>query len=167
MDPQVIDEALIRATVDRARVSTRGRTNYNFHSGPAENPHRFLNVLMRGSYVAPHRHVTPPKSETFLVLEGLLALFCFYDHGSVQSVHLLGNARGVPLPEHWRKLPVGRGIDLPAGIWHTVTAVSEYAACLEVKPGPWDPATDKEFAAWAPKEGDSAAAEYLERLLQG
>jgi hypothetical protein len=38
--------------------------------------------------------------------------------------------------------------------------------CFEVKPGPWERATDKEFAEWAPAESDPAAAEYLRRLLE-
>ncbi|MCZ7678049.1 MAG: hypothetical protein M5U28_04420 [Sandaracinaceae bacterium] len=35
----------------------------------------------------------------------------------------------------------------------------------EVKPGPWDPATDKEMAPWAPPEGDPRAAELVRALL--
>lgn len=151
MGPQLIDDVLIQATVQRALGSARKRTNYNLHSGPQDNPHRFLNALLRGSYVAPHRHITPPKAETFLVLEGKLAVFVFTDAGDIESVHVIGD-----------KI---RGVDLPAGIWHTIAALSDYAVCLEIKPGPWDPAADKEFAPWAPVEGDPAAPEYLERLI--
>jgi cupin fold WbuC family metalloprotein len=151
MGPQLIDEALIRTTVERARGTVRRRINHNLHSGPEDNPHRFLNALLKGSYVAPHRHVTPPKPETFLVLEGRLAVFCFSDSGEVESVHVVGDQI--------------RGIDLPAGIWHTIAALSEYVVCLEIKPGPWDPAADKEFAPWAPMESDPGASEYLDWLL--
>jgi hypothetical protein len=46
-----------------------------------------------------------------------------------------------------------------------VAALSETAVCFEVKAGPYDAATDKEFAPWAPREGDPSAPEYLAKLL--
>jgi cupin fold WbuC family metalloprotein len=154
----------IDETVERARQSPRRRINHNFHSGPEDNPHRFLNVFLRHSYVTPHRHLDPPKSETFLVLEGLMAAVLFDDSGAVTGRYLLG-----PAPPADGAFPGfayrGWAIDLDPGVWHTVTAVSEVAVCFEVKPGPWVPATDKTFAAWAPREGDAGAAGYLERLL--
>ena len=151
----LIDRELIQATLEKARQSPRRRMNYNFHAGPQDNPHRFLNVLLENTYIAPHRHLRPPKAESFLVLEGQIAMFCFADDGSVRSRHVLEHGAGTEAV----------GIDLPAGVWHSLTAVSPYAVCYEVKPGPWDPATDKEFAPWAPREGEAGAAEYLRALL--
>ena len=151
----LIDRRLIQATLEKARQSPRRRMNYNFHAGPEDNPHRFLNVLLEGTYVAPHRHLRPPKAESFLVIEGRIALFCFDDDGAVRSRYLLGHGDGAEAV----------GIDLEAGVWHSLAAVTAYAVCYEVKPGPWDPATDKEFAPWAPREGEPGAAEYLARLL--
>jgi cupin fold WbuC family metalloprotein len=48
-----------------------------------DNPHRFRNVMIQGTYIAPHRHRDPPKSESFLVLEGELAFFTFDDAGQI------------------------------------------------------------------------------------
>jgi cupin fold WbuC family metalloprotein len=155
MAMQLIDDRIISQTLEAARQSPRRRMNHNFHSGPEDNPHRFLNVILQGSYVAPHRHLRPPKAESFLVLEGCLLLICFEDDGMVCSRHFLGNAPP----------STARGIDLEPGVWHTLTAVTPHAVCYEVKPGPWDPATDKEFAPWAPREGDPRAEEYLRGLL--
>lgn len=152
---QLIDDQIIRKTLEAARQSPRRRMNCNFHSGPEDNPHRFLNVFLQGTYVAPHRHLRPPKAESFLVVEGCLVLICFEDDGTVRSRHFLGD----------RPPATARGIDLEPGVWHTLTAVTEHAVCFEVKPGPWDPATDKEFAPWAPREGDPRAQEYLRGLL--
>jgi cupin fold WbuC family metalloprotein len=152
---QLIDEQIIRNTLEAARKSPRRRMNHNFHSGPEDNPHRFLNVLLKDTYVAPHRHLRPPKAESFLVLEGCIVLISFHDDGSVRNRYFLGDAPPA----------TARGIDLEPGVWHTITAVTPHAVCYEVKPGPWDPATDKEFAPWAPREGDPDAAEYLRRLL--
>jgi cupin fold WbuC family metalloprotein len=149
---QLIDDALMDATLTRAAASPRGRINHNFHPDMASNPHRFLNAWTRGSYAAPHRHLQVPKPESFIVLRGELALFVFDDRGEVTDRFVLGR-NGV-----W-------GIDLAPGLWHTVTALTETAVCFEVKAGPYDAATDKEFAPWAPGEGEPGAAEYLARLV--
>jgi cupin fold WbuC family metalloprotein len=149
---QLVDAGLIRSLIERARQSPRLRTNHNFHATMEENPHRFLNVLIRGTYIAPHRHQNPAKSETFLVLEGEMAFFTFADAGEIASVHILG--RDVT------------GIDVQPGVWHTAAALTPHAVCFEVKPGPYTAANDKDFAPWAPREGDPAVAAYLEALLE-
>ena len=164
-DIQLITEELIRETLEAARRSPRRRMNHNFHTGAEDNPHRFLNVLLENTYVAPHRHVTPPKDESFLVLEGYAALFCFHDDGRVRSRHLLGRGERPRLPRGLERVEAAWGMDLAAGVWHTLTAVTEYAVCYEVKPGPWVAATDKDFAPWAPREGEPGAEKYLQRLL--
>lgn len=126
--------------------------NHNFHEGPEDNPHRMLNVLLRGTYVRPHRHVTPPKSEAFLPLTGRVGIVCFDDEGAVTAQYTLDSAGPI------------RGIDLAPGVWHTVLALTDVSVCYEVKPGPWEPASDKDFAAWAPAEGDPAAGAFLHRM---
>ena len=150
---QLIDDALLDATLLRAQSAPRGRVNHNFHPDMASNPHRFLNAWRRGSYGAPHRHLAVPKPESFVVLRGEMALFIFDEGGTVTQAHVLGR-KGVI------------GIDIAPGVWHTVACVSETAVCFEVKAGPYDAATDKEFASWAPREGDPTAESYLERLLE-
>ena len=160
---QLLTSELFADLIERASQSPRRRTNHNFHSGPEDNPHRFLNVILRGSYVAPHRHLQPPKAESFIVLEGWIAMFTFDDAGAVTRTHLLGSG---PLPANTIfPQSTARGIDLQPGLWHTLAALTDHAVCFEVKPGPWDPSTDKEFAPWAPLEGDPAAVGYLNRLL--
>jgi cupin fold WbuC family metalloprotein len=149
---QLIDRSLIERITAGARTSSRGRMNHNFHSSPDAPVHRFLNVLTRATYVQPHRHRDPPKHESFLVLEGRIAVFVFSDEGAVLSAWILGGDIS--------------GIDLPAGAWHTVVALTDTAVCYEVKPGPWDSASDKEFAAWAPREGDPNAEAYRMHLLE-
>ncbi|MBM3783579.1 MAG: cupin fold metalloprotein, WbuC family [Acidobacteria bacterium] len=146
IEPQLITTALFERIAGQAEQSPRRRMNHNFHASAEESPHRMLNVLLRGTYVRPHRHVTPPKTEAFLPLTGSVGIVVFNDDGGVTGVYRL-DAEG----------PV-RGIDLPAGIWHTVLALTEQSVCYEVKPGPWVPASDKDFAAWAPSEGTPEAA---------
>ncbi len=150
---QLITPHLIESVLDQARRSPRLRANHNFHPTLDDNPHRFLNAILRGAYIAPHRHVTPPKSESFLVLQGRLAFFIFDDSGRIDRVETLG-------PD-----APALGIDIAPGVWHTLAVMTDYAVCYEVKPGPYSAAADKEFAPWAPREGDVASAAYLAGLL--
>ena len=148
---QLLRSALFDELIERAKRSPRLRTNHNFHTSMEENPHRFLNVLTRGTYIAPHRHLDPPKSESFLILLGEIVFFTFKDNGEIETVNVLGAD------------PIG--IDIQPGIWHTLAVTSDHAVCFEVKPGPYSAATDKDFAPWAPREGEPKASEYLKNLL--
>jgi cupin fold WbuC family metalloprotein len=150
---QWITTELFEGLVREAHASPRRRKNFNFHSSLAENPSRFLNALVRGTYVTPHRHAEPPKPESFVVLAGRVAFFVFDDAGHVTERMVLG--AGEPQV----------GVDVAAGVWHTVTALSPDAVCFEVKPGPYTAMNDKEFAPWAPREDDARAQAYLESLL--
>src|ERR1700733_6318685 len=150
-DIQTLNKALFQDLIERAQRSPRLRINHNFHASMEDNPHRFLNVMAKGTYVAPHRHLDPPKAESFAVLDGEVAFFIFDDAGQVVRAEVLG---GDPI-----------GIDIAPGVWRTLSPVSAYAVCYEVKPGPYSAANDKDFAPWAPREGDPGVAAYLEKLL--
>ena len=120
---------------------------------------RFLNHWTRGSYVQPHRHREP---ETLVVLEGTLAYFTFDASGKLDHCYLLG-------PSHNR-----RGIDVSAGVMHSMTAYSMTATVWEVKlkvAGEYKVETNKEFLEGTPEgpmmgEKPSAQAlQYVETLL--
>jgi cupin fold WbuC family metalloprotein len=149
---QILDGALMEHLIERARQSPRLRTNHNFHSSMEENPHRFLNVMVRGTYITPHRHLDPPKAESFLVLRGEIAFFVFDDAGVVTRAEILGRDK--------------IGIDIGSGIWHTMAVLTPQAVCYEVKPGPYSADNDKDFAPWAPREGDPASSAYIESLVR-
>ena len=149
---QLLDSSLFSSLVERARQSPRLRVNHNFHARMEDNPHRFLNVMIRRTYIAPHRHLDPPKAEAFLVLEGEIAFFTFDETGRIASTHVLG--RDV------------MGVDIGPGVWHTMTPLTPHAVCFEVKPGPYSASNDKEFAPWAPREGDPGVQAYLEFLIR-
>ncbi|MFO1479052.1 MAG: WbuC family cupin fold metalloprotein [Turneriella sp.] len=149
---QIITPALLDSLTERAKTSERQRTNHNFHQSFEENPNRFLNVMVKGTYVTPHRHTTPPKSESFVVLRGQLLFITFDDVGELQTVTRLSAQDN-------------HGIDIAPGVWHSIIVESDTAICFEVKPGPYAPANDKDFAPWAPREGEAGCAEYAGQLL--
>ena len=99
---QFIDSDLFGPLKEWALASQRLRTNHNFHSGNEDNPHRFLNVMARGTNVPPHRHLDPLKSETFLILEGKVGVFLFDDEGKVALAEVVGGTERL-------------GADIPAG----------------------------------------------------
>ena len=43
---QLLTDSLIESLVEKAKHSPRLRMNHNFHAGPEDNPHRFLNFSM-------------------------------------------------------------------------------------------------------------------------
>ena len=154
-DVQLMTGDLFGRVLEQARSSPRRRMNFNFHSDDAENPSRLLNVMLRGTYIRPHRHLDPPKAESFVVLEGRIVFLIFDDAGQLTGRHVLGPGAAAV------------GIDIAPGVWHTAAVLTPHAVCFEVKPGPYVPAGDKAFAPWAPREGDPGCAQYLESLLCG
>ena len=54
--------------------------------------------------------------------------------------------------------------ETPRNTWHTVLAGTDGSAFLEIKEGPYDPATAVEFASWAPAEGDDSVPTFQQWL---
>ena len=148
---KAIDDPLLDRLCAAAQASPRRRRNHNFHQ-LEETVQRMLNALEPDSYVCPHKHEDPDKVEVFLCLRGRAAVLAFDDAGRVAGVFTLSPAG----PTH--------GAEVPPRTWHTVLALEPGTVLYEVKQGPYNPATDKKFAPWAPAEGAPEAAEYLEAL---
>lgn len=134
----------------KAAASPRGRAHHNVHASPDDPVQRFFVVANRQSYFRPHRHQT--RSELALILRGTFDVVTFDDSGCVLDRYIVG-AYGDLL-----------GYETPRGTWHTLIARIDGAAFLEVKEGPYDPATATEFAPWAPTEADPSVPRFLEWL---
>ena len=145
----LLDAAIVEETAAQARSGGRGRSNHNLHPTLDDPVQRFLNVLQPDSYVRPHRH-DPHRWELFLLLEGEAAAMVFDEDGTVTETALLrrGGARAV---------------EIAGGAWHTLLALAPDTAMFEVKPGPYTPVSDKDFAPWAPIEGAPETAALLAR----
>jgi cupin fold WbuC family metalloprotein len=133
--------------VASAAVAPRKRINFNLHAEPSDPTNRFLNAGVRGTYVRPHRHRTD-KWELLTVLHGRLEVVIFTSTGQVKSRFLCS------ADDH-------QLIEIPGGEWHGFVFCAPAAVVLEVKPGPYEPQLDKEFAEWAPPEGDAAADSFV------
>jgi len=142
LDPRLIDDL-----VARAAASPRRRQNLNLHAELSDPIQRFLNAGEPGSYVRPHRHQAA-RWELFAVLRGAMDVFLFGDDGAItQRVALRAGSGGV--------------IEIAGGTWHSFAIVAPGTVGLEIKPGPYVAQSDKEFAAWAPDEGEPDAARML------
>lgn len=142
-----LDSQLMETIADQAGRTDRLRRNYNFHE-PTDKVQRFINVLQPGTYIRPHRHLRPPGSngfEFFLVIQGELGLLLFDTQAQIWHQERL-SARG---PTY--------GIELAAGVFHTLVALASNTVILEIKEGPYLPTTDKDFLPQFALEGTLAS----------
>lgn len=138
----------------------RGRNNSNLHIDYSASCQRFFNAIGVESYIPPHRHFADPKEETLIAVKGLFALIVFNESGKVEKIYKFGTEKFLA------QAASSVGVELSPGVWHTVLALVEDSILLEVKDGPYIPCTAKEFAPWAPAEGDSEATNYFAKLKQ-
>lgn len=145
---QRLDQPLFERLAGEALALPRRRRNHNLHA-ESDPVQRFLNVLQPGTYIRPHRHRRRREGagfECFVVLQGAIGLLLFDEGGTVRQRELL--QAGGPL----------QGIELAEGIAHTLVALQPDSVMLEIKEGPYEPATDKDFLDRFPPEGTAAAA---------
>jgi len=143
-----LTQDLMDSIAQQARSNSRRRQNYNFHEH-SERVQRFLNVLQPGTYVRPHRHQRVPEVngfEFFLVVQGAIGLLVMNEQG--ESIHTeLLSANGAT-----------RAVELAEGTYHTLVALMPDTVMLELKEGPYEVQTDKEFLPMFPTEGTPEAA---------
>ncbi len=137
-----------------AKASPRQRQHLNIHASHEAPFQRLFIAFGLDSYVRPHRHHLVPKDETLIAAQGLLGVIVFDDAGQVVQQLKLGTERHAAPG-------VGPVVDMPAGTWHTVLALTPDVVLLEGKAGPFDPQGPREFADWAPEEGTAEAPVLL------
>ena len=143
---RLFEDSLILDLAARAAASPRRRAHFNIHASAADPVQRFLVVAQADTYFRPHMHRT--NAELATVLKGRFDLITFDEGGRVLARYGIGEGTGQFAYETDR------------GTWHTLVPVSGPVAFLEVKQGPYDPATAADFAAWAPPEGDDSVPRF-------
>ena len=147
---KLFNQALFDELEAKATASPRKRAHFTIHTAATDLVQRFFVVAARDSYFRPHRHLT--KSELALVLHGQVDILTFDESGRVTGRHGVGQVTQTA------------GYETPQGQWHTLIVASDTATFLEVKEGPYDPATAAEFAPWAPAEGAPEVTAFQQRL---
>ena len=143
----------ISETSKIAQSSPRQRMNYNYHQEASDNLQRMLNAMEPNTYIQPHKHENPDKTEVFFVLRGRILLLEFNNDGIVIDHIILDPKQG------------NYGCEIPARTWHSLISLEEGSVAYEVKDGPYIPIEDKNFASWAPMEGDEDCQTYNEKIL--
>ncbi len=147
-----IDWVLLDTATAAARRSPRRRHTLRFHELP-ELLQRMVNAVEPESYAPPHQHRDPDKAEVFVCLRGRAVVVRFDAAGEIVEATTV--AAGGPV----------LGVEIPPQAWHTLLALEPGTVLFEVKEGPYDAATDKRFAPWAPPESDPVMARaYLAEL---
>ncbi len=148
-----IDRNILNETSDKAKLSERKRMNLNFHPQLDDGLQRMLNAVDLGTYIQPHKHENPDKVEVFLVLRGRIAVVEFDDFGNITDYTILDYNK-----ENY-------GAEIAPRTWHTIISLENGSVAYEIKNGPYNQAVDKDFASWAPKEGDSNTDEFIKKIL--
>lgn len=151
---KLIDQKLLDETTEKAKQSPRLRMNYNFHETLDDPVNRLLNAMEPDTYLRPHRHLNPDKTEVFILLRGKVALFLFDDCGKVTETLILDPRKGC------------YGGEIPAGIWHGLVVLESGTVIYEIKQGPFAPLTPDNLAPWSPSADDSLEARtaYINHL---
>jgi len=147
---KLFSTALLDELTSQAAAQPRLRSHHNIHGSPADLIQRFIVAVQRDSYFRPHRHSA--RSELAVVIRGQFDLLTFDPQGVVTGRYRVG----ADTPN--------MAFEAPQGTWHTLLAATDSAAFLEIKQGPYDPATATEFAPWAPPEGHAAVPAFLQWL---
>jgi cupin fold WbuC family metalloprotein len=149
-----IDTALYEGMRAEAQKTVRRRVHHCLHESPDDPVQRLVVEMEPGTYIRPHRHKKQGKWELFLCLAGSGSVLLFDDAGLLTEKVAIG-AGG---PRY--------GVEIPAGVWHTLIIEEPGTLLVEIKPGPFAPLPEEDFAPWAPAEGEAVAAGF-EAALHG
>lgn len=151
---KIISSEILDELTQKAASSSRKRLNLNYHEYLADPMNRMLNAFEPETYIQPHKHENPDKREVFIVLRGSLVVVIFDESGTPVDFILLDPRKGI------------YAVEVEPGVWHSVISLETGTVVYEIKDGPYIQPTDKNFASWAPKEGDEKCDEYLARLTE-
>jgi len=147
-----IDSKLLNDVSGQAKQLPRLRKNYNLHPELSAVVQRLLNAMEPGTYIQPHKHDNPDKTEYFFVLRGRIAVFKFDDEGNITDYVILDQADGK------------YGVEILPGTYHSLISLQSGSVAFEVKEGPYELSTAKNFAPWAPPEEHPGVPAYLKKL---
>ncbi len=145
-----IDNTLLDSLTKQAIESLRHRAHFNLHPELNDPVQRLCIAIEPGSYVRPHRHSDPETWEVLTALRGSLAILLFDESGKVLERLVIANNGLIA------------AVELPRNAWHTLVSLESGTVFFEVKQGPYKPIAETNSASWAPAEGASEAAYFLD-----
>ena len=148
-----IGPADIEALRKAVKQTPKRRARINAHPGHDDALHEMIIAIEPDSYIRPHRH--PGKSEAFHIIEGEVDIVIFRDDGEIDEIVSLGE-KGGSRPFYYR---------MSEPRFHTLIIRSDLLIVHEITNGPFSPAGTT-YAAFAPAEGDPAAAGFQTDLIK-
>jgi glucose-6-phosphate isomerase len=149
----VVGAALIAEIKRRARRAPARRFRICLHRSTAEPVQDMLIAFCRNSYSPPHRH--PGRSVAFQVIQGAMTFVVF-------------DGRGRPRKRLELEPPGGRRpfcLRLAPDTWYLPLSRAPLSVFRETLAGSNQGGEANEYAAWAPREGNPAAAQAFLRSL--
>jgi cupin fold WbuC family metalloprotein len=147
-----LTEELMSEGFAASRASARKRIIFPIHRTQPSLVQRMLNFLQPGTYVKPHIHRGEDSSESVVLLTGSLQYFIFNAEGDM--IHSFKTVAGTP----------SAVLDMEPDVWHSFIVLEPDTVIFECKKGPYEAASDKDFASWAPNEGTPEADEWVRRM---
>lgn len=153
-----MDSSLIKSLLMTDLFNERGRAHHNFHDSYEAQCQILMNVISSDSYIRPHRHLMAKKKEYLFALEGSFALLEFNNKRDIINVRYFSTEK------HSSRNSSAYGVCVEPSAWHTVISLLPTSTILEVKEGPFDPLSAKEFLLCTPEEKSADAQIYLDHL---
>ncbi len=154
MECKRLTDVQLDALSAEAARRERLRLNHNCHASLDDPIQRLCNAFEPGTYVRPHRHLQEDRWELFVALRGRALVLTFDESGVVIERITLGGEMDA------------RVVEIAPGVVHAIASLEAGTILFEVKAGPYEVMTDKDFASWAPKEGDVASADLVRWYLE-
>lgn len=140
--------------IEKAYKSQRRRAIYCLHETADNMLHSMINVILKDSYIAPHKHwlennnAIVKKGESYSILEWKAKILLFDDNWNItQTINLTPEEQTVVLVPEW--------------VWHTIVALSEHIIIFENKTWPWVEWYDKVFHPSFPLEWEQSTKDYV------
>lgn len=149
--PAALDDSAFAALVEAARRSPLRRARVCMHPASDAPIHEMLIVLLKGSYIRPHKHLG--KSESFHLIQGTAGVLFYDDQGRIE--------RQLTLSRDIAHAPFYYRLDRDA--YHSQVVLSEHVVFHECTGGPFR-REDTAFAPWSPEDRTAEAERFLAGL---
>lgn len=148
---RIVSSHLLDTLTTRAKKSPRKRYHLKLHeySDPVL---KLIMAMEPDTYAQPNKHTGDGCSELFIALRGKFLVVFFTESGSISEHVTIG-------PDEENIM-----VEVPEATWHTMLSLREGSIAMEVIKGPYDKKTYKDFASWAPAEGDPSSDSYMEEI---
>ena len=144
---------MLRDLIENSQTSERGRAVTVLHPSSKKGFRVMVNCMQPRSYMQAHKHSIDIGEESWILLQGKLALLLFNEVGEVVDVQILSSTENL-------------SVTISSNTYHTAIVLEENTVIYEISDGPYDAAKYKEFAEFAPAEGDEKSEAYFKKLVE-